>query len=234
VELQDFAPLRLYTRLLFSETQGAVLDKRGEIAQAMAEHLKLTGVGILPTAAEVQSDDGRDHYRIGVAQTYATIGSFDKIDEAIEEARGFFEMALARLGGPPIRALNVHTVEVAPADSFELVRDRLADRLLGDAAKRLGSAVGTPLSDMGWSAEFGDPNKKISMRLGPMQSDQLGELLEGQDPDSPPNMLFLDVDSDVQIGERSASDAIDSWSKAVGAHRAMVARIDHWLKEMLD
>lgn len=234
MELQDFALLRLYTRLLFSDTQGIVLDKRGELAQVMTQHLELRGVSIHPTAAEVQSEDGRDRYRIGVAQTYAMIGNFDKADGAIESARGFFDFALDRLGGPRVRGLNVHTVGVAPADSFELVRDRLADRLLGDAAKSLSGAVNAPLADMGWSAEFGDPNKKITVRLGPMQSEQLGELLQEQDPDSPPNMLFLDIDSDLQIGDQSARDAVESWAKAVESHRAMTLRIGNWLKDVLD
>jgi hypothetical protein len=234
VELQDFALLRLYTRLLFSQNQGTVLDKRGETAQAMAEHLQIDGVSILPTAAEVESEDRRDRFRIGVAQTYAMIGNFDKIDEAVDRARRFFEMAFELLGSPGIRALNVHTVAVAPADSFELVRDRLADRLLGSAASELGSAVGSPLRDMGWSAEFEDLNRKITVRLGPMQNEQLGELLQEQDPDSPPNMLFLDVDSDVQLGERGTGHAIESWAKAVESHRDMTTRIGDWLKEMLD
>ncbi len=200
----------------------------------MVEHLKLAGVNIHPTAAEVRSEDGRDRYRIGVAQALAMLGNFDKVEDAIERARGFFEMALDRLGGPGVGRLNVHTVDVAPADSFELVRDRLAEILLGGHARTLGGAVGAPLSDMGWSAEFEDTNRKVTVRLGPMQSEQLDELLEEQDADAPPNMLFLDVDSELQITERGGRDAIDSWAKAVEMHRAMTTRMGDWLREVLN
>jgi hypothetical protein len=165
---------------------------------------------------------------------YAMVGNFDKIDEATERAQRFFEMALGHLGDPDVSALNVHTVGVAPADSFELVRDRVVDRFLGDAARGLRGAAGAPLSDVGWSAEFGDPNRKIAVRFGPMQGEQLEELLQEQDPDSPPNMLFLDVDSDVRIGERSAPDAIESWIRAVESHRTMTTRMGNWFREMLD
>jgi hypothetical protein len=234
MELQDFAPLRLASRLAFSETQGSVLDQRGGIAQAMAKHLGLADVSIHPTAAEVRSQDGRDRYRIGVAQTYVVLGSFDKIEEAIERARRFFEMALARLDDPGVDRLDVHTIDVAPADSFELARDRLGASLLGERAQTLGSAAGVPLSDMSWIAEFGDTSRKVTVQLGPMQSEQLSELLQEQDADFPPNMLFLDVDSDLQIGEHSARDAIESWAKAVETHRAMTTRMGDWLREVLD
>ncbi len=233
MELQDFAPLRFYTRLVFSEPQSFVLDQRGKTAHEMSKHLKLAGVIIHPTAAEVKSEDGRDGFRIGVAQTYALLGNFDRIEEATEQAQEFFEMALDHLGHPKVSGLNIHTVEVAPTDSFELVRDRLTDGLLSGGSAALGTAVGAPLSDVGWSADFVEPNRKISIRLGPMQSDQLGELLQEQDPDSPPNMVYLDVDSDSQIGERSSKDAIESWTQAVATHQAMTARINDWLRKVL-
>jgi hypothetical protein len=199
----------------------------------MTEHLQLSGVSIHPTAAEVQSDDGRDQYRIGVAQTYAMLGRFDKLDEATERARGFLKMALDHLDSPKVGSMNIQTIDVAPADSFELVRDRLVASLMGSDAEALGGTVGLPLSDMSWSAEFGDPNRKISVRLGPMQSEQLSELVQDQDADSPPNMLFLEVSSDLQVEEDNARNVLESWAKAVDTHRMTTTRIGDWLKEML-
>jgi hypothetical protein len=233
VELQDFAPQHLYSQLVFAEPEASILDRRGATTKAMREHLKLSNYTLHPTAVEVASDDNRNQYRIGIAQVFASLMSFDDFAGASSQTRGFLEMALEHLQNPGVAELNVRTYDIAPTDSFEQLRDSLIAGL-APGAKGLISTVGVPLTDAGWVFEFNDQNSAVSVQLGPMLGGQLEVMLRDQGSGSyPPNALFLSVDSKLRREDAKSPDAVDWWSRAVEGNRKRVARIGEWLREMM-
>jgi hypothetical protein len=231
MELQDFALQHLYSQLGFAESQPAVVDTRGSTAKAMQKHLGLTNASLQPTAAEVSSDDGRDHYRIGIAQTYASLMNVDDLAQAKEQTDGFLKMAMEHLQKPAVAALNIRTFDIAPADSFEDLRDALR-RGLTPAAPGLIDAVGVPLSDLTWVFEFKDQDTAVSVQFGPMENEQLRAIL--QDPDGadyPDNALFLSVDTKLRHKDGNSQDPLEWWDRSVEAHRKKAGRIGEWLRE---
>jgi hypothetical protein len=232
VELQDFALQHLYSRLAFADTEGSVLDRRGATAKAMGDHLKLSNVVLQPTAAEIRSDDGRDQYRIGVAQIYASLHNFDDFDGARDRTRDFFEMATKYLENPSVNSVTVRSYDIAPVDSFEDLRDELTATLVGDI-QVLRDAVGVPLADAGWVFEFKDAHANVGVRFGPMESAQLQAMLEDEQGEGYPSyVLFLEVLRDLS-SDSPKTDPLDWWSRAVEANRGMTKRIGDWLRREL-
>jgi hypothetical protein len=235
VELQDFALQHLFSRLELAETQGAIIDRRGATADAMSKHLGMSNVLLQPTAAEVTSEDGLDKFRIGIAQVYASLGSFNDFEDACVRTRDFFEMAADQVSGLTVRQVEIRSWDIAPVDSFEALRDRLAEKLLG-SAKEIAGIVGSRLTDAGWTLEFREDDSSVSVRFGPMQSAQLRSSLQGEqgaDSDYPANFLFLEVYREVGNQTVSGEHALDWWKKVMTANRAMSEHIGGWLKEKI-
>jgi hypothetical protein len=234
VEVQDFAPRYLYSQLAFAESQASVIDRRGATAKVMADHLNLGEVTIHPTAAEVASEDGRDQFRIGIAQTYAGLLNFEGLDDAREKTARFLEMSLGHLDNPAIRMGRVRSYDIAPASSFTELRDCLAKKL-APGSSNLTEAIGMPLSDIGWVFEFEQPEVSAKVQFGAMESEQLRTTL--QDPDGvgyPPSVLFVGLETVFKADDQNGSDGLKWWSHCLDRNRKMAERIGKWLKSTVE
>lgn len=233
MEVQDFATRHIYSQLGLAETQASILDRRGATAKAMTDYLKLANVTLHRTAAEVKSDDERDRYRIGIMQTFAGMTDFGDFASAQEQMRGFFEMAIRHLDNPPVKAVNLRTYNAAPADSFEELRDQLAERLTANTGG-LKDAVGIALSDLGFDFEFENEDQSARVQFGAMTGEELRETLDDEsDTTYPPACLFLGLDSHTQSAQSDDSNPIDWWATSMDRHRVMSEHIGRWLKETL-
>jgi hypothetical protein len=220
--------------MAYAETVGSVLDERGGIATEITKHLGKLTVMLDATAAELRSEGERNRYRIGIAQIYASLMGFDDLDVARSEVRDFLELALALTGEPTLRSMNVRTFDVAPADSFVALRDRLAARIAtgGDGAAR---AVGMPLSDIGWIYEFKGQGSQAVVHFGAMEDEQLKEMLRDEEGDDyPPCVLFLDIDLKFEPADADKHKALDWWAECVDENRRMALRLGDWLREMIE
>jgi len=230
VELQDFAPQQFSSRFAFSPA-ASIVDRRGETAEAMLEFLKLPGLSMHPTAVEVTSEDNREQYRIGLIQIYAVLAGFDDFEDVSGRVREFLQMAAKHLNPPDVESIDVRTCDIAPAESFEALRDRLNEALVSGVGG-IKSAIGTALSDSAWVFEFEDSSVSGRVQFGPMRSEQLEEVLQVKDSiEAPPNMLFLAVDAKFQGNEHE--DVIERWQGAVAKQRGIAERTGAWLREMV-
>jgi hypothetical protein len=228
VEVQDFALRYLHSQLAFAESQASIIDRRGATAKAMADHLSMGEVTLHPTAAEVASEDGRDQFRIGIAQTYAGLLNFEDLEDAREITANFFGMSLAYLDSPAIRRGRIRSYDIAPASSFEELRDCLAKQLAAGASGLAGT-IGMPLSDVGWVFEFEQPDASAKIQFGAMGNEQLRAIL--QDPDGvgyPPSVLFVALETAFMADD--GSDGLKWWSNCLDRNRKMAERIGKWLK----
>ncbi len=197
----------------------------------MLDFLKLPSLSLHPTAVEVASEENREQYRIGLVQIYALLTGFDDFEEASGKVGEFLQMAVEHLDPPKVEAINVRTCDIAPVESFEDLRDRLNEALVSGIGG-VRNAIGVPLSDSAWVFEFEDANVSGRIQFGPMQSEQLEEVLQVKEGiEVPPNMLFLLVDSKFQGNEHE--DAVERWRRAVAKQRGMAERTGAWLTEMV-
>jgi hypothetical protein len=233
VELQDFAPQHLYSQMAYAETQGFVLDERGGIASEMTKRLGEMKIMLDATAAELRSEDERNQYRIGIAQIYASLMGFDDFDVARVEARDFLELAVNLTSAPALSSMNVRTYDIAPADSFDALRDRLANRL-ATGADGAATAAGMALSDIGWVYEFAGRGSKALVHFGAMTDEQLKGMLRDEDGDEyPTSVLFLDIDLRLEPDDADKRMALDWWAECVDENRRIALRMGEWLKEMI-
>lgn len=234
MEVQDFASRYLYSQLGFLESQAYIIDRRGATAKAMADHLGLGEVTLHPTAAEVASEDGRDEFRIGIAQTFARLFSFENLDDARETTSRFFEMSLDYLDRPAVRVGRIHSYDIAPASSFAELRDLLAERFASGSGS-LTEEIGMPLSDVGWVFEFDRPDIKAKIQFGAMETDQLRETL--RDPDGtgyPPSVLFFSLECAFPVEDQNGSDGLEWWSHCLDRNRKLAGRVSSWLKSQVE
>ena len=178
VEIQDFATQHLYSQIEYAEAQGSVVDRRGQIGTAMSKHLGLSDTSMDPTAAEVVSDGRRDQYRVGIAQIYASLVTFSDFEGARDHTRDFLEFALGLVGKPELESTTVRSYDIAPVDNFDLLRDRLANRLTTGID---GLSIGFSLSDIAWVLEFGGEHESARVQFGPMKDKQLKGLLRASE-----------------------------------------------------
>src|SRR4051794_41061892 len=129
MEVQGFAPVHLVAQVTFARSQGAVVDNRGRLGSMLAEQFDLENVSVKTTAAQVEGADGRDQYRIGIAQLRASLRSFTEFDDASERVRKFFRIALDQLGNPVVISATAHTTDVAATDSLEDLRIALVEHV---------------------------------------------------------------------------------------------------------
>jgi hypothetical protein len=228
VELQEFSPVQLYSHLGFdSSPMPLIVDKRGEAAQLMREHLELNTLNLEPTAAELTSVNGDEKFRIGLLQIYGQVSAFEDPDKAIQRIRSFLEMAIAFLNPSKVEKLTFRTLSVAPTNSFDELKDILNDRLLGGAGgARI--ALGADISDSGWvlESESGDATQRL--QFGAMRGDQLQGILEMTETFGPPEMLYVLTESRMTVSLAS-SEILDEWTKAREEHSAFTTRTSSWL-----
>jgi hypothetical protein len=237
MEVQGFAPVHLVAQVSFARSQGAVVDNRGKLGSMMAEQFDLENVSVKTTAAQVEGGDGRDQYRIGIAQLRVSLRSFTEFDDALERVRRFFKLALDQLDNPVVIGATAHTTDVAATDSLEGLRNILAERVTPPTGM-LKEALGIPFADLGLSFRFEDPEKSSThIQFGPMDEAELAEFLQDPTPTGYPSTgLMLDVQTRHIVvadpGEGEA-DVIGFWEKALASNRRTTERTGSWLKEAI-
>lgn len=231
MEIQEFAPRHLVAQLAFEKNQATVVDRRGELAGALHEILETSTADLDATAAEATTRDGMSKYRIGMAQLLAVL-HVDGLDEGHEKVETFFRRGMELLDTPPLSRVTAHTSDVAAVPSFEELREALLDGLV-PTSSQLREAVGIPLSDAGWSFDFGDDRCIAEVRLGPMREVELRRLFETPDAvDFPAASLFLDVRV-VQRVQDSNKDPLELWESALKRNRQITTNLSAWLRETL-
>jgi len=233
VELQDFATRELYSRLGFNQPVLSILDRQGETMQLMHEALDLTNFTVPPTAVEVADEQNRDQFRIGRHQIFSRLTTADDLEDAVNRIEAFFNVALGHLDPPHIDSINVRSCDIAPAESFEGLRDRMNESLINDFSG-LKNAMSIASSDAGWVQEFDEGDISGRVQFGPMRSEELADLLQVPErTDDPPNMLFLLVNTNVITPNLSTADAVERWQSATERQRGIANRVGGWLKDRL-
>lgn len=228
MELQEFAPVQLYSHLGFdSNPMPLIVDKRGEAAQRMREHLELNTLNLEPTAAELTSVSGNEKFRIGLLQIYGQISAFEDPDEAFQRILGFLEMAIAFLKPSRVEKLTFRTLSVAPTSSFDELRDVLNDRLLG-GANGARKALGADISDSAWVLESESGEATQRLQFGAMKDAQLKGILDMTETVGPPEMLYVLTESRFPVSLAS-SEILDRWTQAREEHGAFTTRTSAWL-----
>jgi hypothetical protein len=100
--------------------------------------------------------------------------------------------------------LGIRTQWVAAVDSFDELRDRMADRL-GGSLSSVFSVVDQPLTDAGWVWEFHGVDPKYSVRFGPMTREQGLQVYFYEVNEERVPLEFLFVDFDRVINEQPVS-----------------------------
>lgn len=227
MELQEFSPVQYFSHLGYDNApEPLIVDKRGEAAQRMRDHLGLDTLSLQPTAAELAAADGREKFRIGLVQIFSQISAFDDPDEALERVRSYLAIATDFLN-PKVERITLRTFVVAPVSSFEDLRNVLNDRLLGgvDKAQR---ALGGDISDSAWVLESESQDTSRRLQFGPMRDSQLQGLLEMTERFGPPEMLFLLTESRSTVSI-DGSAILSTWAKLWDAHEKFTARTSDWL-----
>jgi hypothetical protein len=227
VELQEFSPVQYFSHLGYDNApEPLIVDKRGEAAQRMRDHLDLDTLNLHPTAAEMAAADGREKFRIGLFQTYAQISAFDDAEEAVERVRSYLSIATDFLK-PKVERITLRTFVVAPTSSFEDLRDVLNRRLLGGVDKAR-EALGADISDSSWVLESESQDTTRRLQFGPMRDSQLQGMLEMTERFGPPEMLFLLTESRSTLAIDD-SEILGAWAKLWDAHEKFTARTSDWL-----
>lgn len=233
MEVQDFAPHMLLARLVFRESSPVVIDQRGALIATLRNEFEATQFAVENAAVEAFGEHRSTQYRVGTAQVLASAENFDERQQVQADLERFFKLALTRVGGPRVAQIEVRTYDMAPTDSFEELRDALAGSLVAPT-QRLAEVVGRPLSDAGWVMEFLDGDPRITMRFGPMKSEQIKTLLRDQRDDRyPEQCLFVELDC-IQGGEDLDVDrALARLSECIESNRRLLRRVSDWLTEAL-
>ncbi len=237
MEVQGFAPVHLIAQVTFARSQGVVVDNRGRLGSMIAEQFDLENVSVRETAAQIEGADGRDQYRIGIAQLRASLRSFTEFDDALERVRRFFQVALDQLGNPVVINATAHTTDVAATNSLEGLRDALAEHVTPPTGT-LKEALGIPFTDLGLSFRFEDPDKSSTqIQFGPMDESTLAQFLQDPAPTGYPALgLMLDVHTrHIVVAEPGdgEADVIGFWDKALASNRRSTERTGSWLKEVI-
>jgi hypothetical protein len=231
MEIQEFAPRHLIAQLAFQKNQATVVDRRGALAEELREFLGSSSGSLDATAAEAATHDGMSKYRIGMAQLLAVVNICD-FDDDSRKVEGFFRHGMDLLNAPPLDRIVAHTSDVAAVPSFDDLRDALF-KALSPTSSRLREGVGMPLSDFGWSYDFGDDRWLVEVRLGPMRDDELRKIFEAPvNADFPAASLFLDVKVKLRV-EDSKKDSLDLWASTLERNRQITASLAAWLTETL-
>jgi hypothetical protein len=233
VELQEFALVQLFARVGFAAPQPSILDKLGQTAEVMQDALGLTDFTVHPTAVEVESAGGRDKFRIGIAQAFASLTTFDDPQNGERQARNFLQTATEHLEEPKIGEATIRLVEVAPTSSFEELRAAMIDRIMvGSGALR--SALGVGISDVGWAFDLSEDRTAGRVQFGPMKVAQLESVmgLESSE-DLPPEHLFKLVELTFDRPSEDQSSDVDWLAKRIERARGVSCRVGDWIMESL-
>jgi hypothetical protein len=231
MELQDFAPHLLFVQLVFKEQSPAVIDQRAKWITTLRDDFGAAECTAEAAAVEAFSGDKREQYRVGTAQIVASVENFDDVHEASEKLGQFARTALDRLERPQVAHLRVRTIDLAATDSFEGLRDALAE---GFSVPRgeVADLVGSPMSDAGWVFEFTDGNPQVTFRFGPMRASQIKTMLRDQRDDQyPAEFLFLETDYVQNEVDLDLDEAVDRLAANIDNERTIVHRVAHWLTE---
>jgi hypothetical protein len=233
VELQEFALVQLYARVGFAAPQPLILDKLGRTAVVMQDALGLTDFTMHPTAVEVESAGGRDKFRIGIAQAFASLTSFDDPDDGVDQARRFLQTATAHLDQARIGEATVRLVEVAPTSSFDELRSSMIDKITVGGGP-LRSAIGVGISDVGWAFDLAEDRITGRVQFGPMKIGQLESVLGVESSgDLPPEHLFKLVELVVSRPSEDQSSDVDWLVEQIERTRGTSIRVGDWIRENL-
>ena len=229
MEIQEFAPRHLVAQLAFERNQAAVVDRRGELAGELHELLGTSSASLDATAAEATTPDGMSKYRIGMGQLLAVL-HVDGFQEKTKDVEQFFHRGLELLHGPRLTRVVAHASYVAAVPSFEELREALFEGLSASSS-RLREMVGTPVSDVGFSFDFGDDQSIVELRIGPMRDHELARFIEA--PDGvvfPEASLYLDIKVVVRAKDAD-QDPVELWGSALDRNRRLGDSLSVWLKE---
>jgi hypothetical protein len=231
VELQDLAPQQVFSRLTYTKPATSIIDRQGETIQFLHDLLDLSNFTLPPTAVEVADEDERNKFRIGIKQTYAALTDIEDLDDAVEKTRKFFTSAIEHLQPPTIDGVQIVTWDIAPAESFEGLRDRLNEALMSDFSG-LSDAIGLAVIDAAWVQEFDEDGNSGRIQFGPMQSDELAQRMSVPPrSDDPPNMLGIMADVTFATGSVDSAEAVAMWESSLEKQRGMIDRVGRWIKE---
>jgi len=231
VELQDQAPLSLFSRVAYNNAATAILDRKGEAMQILHDLVELENFTVHPTAVEVTGENERNKFRWGINQIFANLTEIDDLDDATNRTDAFFRKGLELLQPGSLDVVTITSLDVAAVESFEELRDRMHEVLVSDFSG-LSKAVGYDIGDTAWVLEFGQGDTTGRVQFGPMRSEELPARLKiPRFDDAPPNMLGVFVDLVFRPDEAGRSNVITSWRRALDKERVVVSNVMNWIRE---
>lgn len=201
--------------------------------QMMHDLLELSNFSINPTSIEVTGEGERNKYRIGISQIFANLTDFDDFEHATSQTGDYLKAAVDHLQPPAVDAISIVSLDVAATESFEVLRDRMNERLVSDSSGLFG-AVGYDIQDSAWTQEFAQGDTTGQIQFGPMRNEELPSRLQVPEIEgAPPNMLGVMTDFTVQTGGVDPTKALAKWNDVLGKQRDLVANVFGWLRGQL-
>lgn len=223
VELQELSCKSLVANVRFPLSP-LMIDNRGELIQRLSKALGTDQFGYNDLGVHVFTTDEHDHFRLTGQDLQGSCEHPPDIDIAGARIARFVEEGISALEVEKILFLGVRSFWMAATDGFEALRDALLARFNMEPA-RLADIAGKRPSDAGWILEFHDGDPKLTVRVGPMTSEQaLRQVFRSQDAELlPPESLFLDVDRVLNEDEQPADRVQQRLERAI-EHNVSIAR----------
>jgi phosphoglycolate phosphatase-like HAD superfamily hydrolase len=229
VEIQELACKALIANVRFPLSP-LIIDNRGTLIQRMSAALDATEFAWRENGVDVFTTDEHNLFRIGGRDLVASCEHFSDLEAAAGKIRTFVETGLEFLDVEQVLFLGIRTHWVAATDSFDELRERLLDNFAGGAAK-LANLAGKQSTDVGWTFEFHGSDPRVTVRMGPMKSEQaMRQIFRVEDPALyPPEFLFLDVDRVLADDPQPAHEIIARFNRALEHNLTLAEKFGRYL-----
>lgn len=215
MEVQELACKALIANVRFPLSP-RMIDNRGQLIERFAEVLGTEQFGYSDLGVDVYTTNEHDHFRLTGTSLTASCEHPESVEETGERIKRFVREGVDALGVQHVQFLGVRTFWVAPTSSFGELRDALMERF-STAPARLADLAGKRPTDIGWHFEFHGSDPKVTVRMGPMTSEQaMANIFRVGDASLyPPEFLFMDLDRVLNDDAQPAAEVNDRLGRAI-------------------
>jgi hypothetical protein len=232
VEVQELTCKALFANVRF-RLSPLFADSRGALIRRLSELLETNEYGWSDESIQVFTSDQRRQFRLSGHDLIGSWEHFEEFDAAAGKIRLFVEEALNALAVEQVAFLGVRSHWTAATDDFGGLRDALIDRF-GGGGSQLSEVAGTRATDVGWVFEFRDKDPQITVRMGPMRSEQaVAQIFRVKDPELyAPDFLFLDVDRVISDQELPVERLSERLEKAIEHNRTLAGKFGRYFTSL--
>lgn len=224
MELQELACKALIANVRF-RLSPLIIDNRGAVIQRISNVLDAPEFAFRENSVDVFTTDQHDLFRVSGRDLIASCEHFADLELAAGRIRTFVDEGVQLLDIETVAFLGVRTHWIAATDNFEELRDHLLESI-GGGAGVLAELAGKRSTDAAWVFEFLGNDPRVTVRMGPMTSEQaMAQIFRVEDPALyPPAFLFLDVDRVMSDDDQPAERLLERLNRAIEHNLALAGR----------